>query len=61
MKHDEARYKTAPELAKRYRVSLPTIHKWVKLKKLPVAFREGNVIRFNVDDCDTALLTTCNR
>ena len=51
----------AADLAKRYGVSLPTIHAWVRSERIPVAFREGRVVRFNQLDCDYALFETRTR
>ncbi len=51
----------AADLAKRYRVSLPTIHAWVRSDRIPIAFREGRVVRFNQSDCDCALFETRTR
>ena len=48
----------AADLAKRYGVSLPTIHAWVRSERIPVAFREGRVVRFNQLDCDYAIFET---
>ncbi len=48
----------AADLAKRYGVSLPTIHAWVRSERIPVAFKEGRVVRFNQLDCDYALFET---
>ena len=58
--HPEAgpRIVKAADLAKRYGVSLPTIHAWVRSERIPVAFKEGRVVRFNQLDCDYALFET---
>ena len=51
----------AADLAKRYGVSLPTIHAWARSERIPVAFKEGRVVRFNRLDCDYALFENRTR
>lgn len=42
---------TAPELAARYKVKLPTVRAWVHRTKIPVV-RLGRLVRFDADVVD---------